>query len=128
MHASIAAGKPVEVEEVASLADSLGGGIGLSNRFTFALCRDLLDDVILVSEDEIYRAMQALFFEDRLVAEGASVVGLAAVMSGKAGRLAGPVATLITGRNVDMGQFMAVTAGEPVDLGGIRTGGGAHGT
>lgn len=127
MHASLAAGKPVEVEEVASLADSLGGGIGLSNRFTFALCRDLLDDVILVSEDEIYRAMQALFFEDRLVAEGAGVVGLAAVMSGKAGRLAGPMATLITGRNVDMGQFMAVMRGEPVELGGIRTGGGAHG-
>ena len=29
MHASIRAGHPVEVEEVASLADSLGGGIGL---------------------------------------------------------------------------------------------------
>lgn len=127
MHASIAAGRPVDVEEVASLADSLGGGIGLSNRYSFALCRDLLDDIILVSEDEIYRAMQVLFFEDRMVAEGASVVGLAAVLSGKTGRPNGPVATLITGRNVDMGQFRQVINGEPVDLAGFKTSGGAYG-
>jgi threonine dehydratase len=29
---------------VASLADSLGGGIGMDNRLSFPLCRDLLDD------------------------------------------------------------------------------------
>ena len=74
---------PVEVEEVASLADSLGGGIGMANRLTFAMCRDLLDEVVLVTEDEIYHAMQVLYYEDRIVAEGACVVGLAAVLNGK---------------------------------------------
>ncbi len=53
MAASLRAGRPVEVAEIASLADSLGGGIGLGNRVTFALCRTLLDDVVLVSEGEI---------------------------------------------------------------------------
>ena len=38
MAESLLAGKPVEVEEVASLADSLGGGIGLNNRYTFSMC------------------------------------------------------------------------------------------
>ncbi|HET7409147.1 MAG TPA: hydroxyectoine utilization dehydratase EutB, partial [Paracoccaceae bacterium] len=102
MHASLTAGRPVEVEEVPSLADSLGGGIGLSNRLTFALCRDLLDDVVLVGEAEIYRALQALYYEDRIVCEGASAVGVAALQSGRLPRLTGPVATIVTGRNLDM--------------------------
>jgi ectoine utilization protein EutB len=119
MMASIAAGKPVEVEEVESLADSLGGGIGLDNRYTLALCRGLLDDVVLVSETEIYQAMQALYNEDRLVAEGASVVGLAAIMSGRLRLASGPVATILTGRNVDMRVFTDIISGRDVQLGDV---------
>ncbi|MGF6485639.1 threonine dehydratase [Paraburkholderia sp. JPY419] len=44
MHASLAVGQPVLVEEVDTLADSLGGGIGLENRYTYALTRDLIDE------------------------------------------------------------------------------------
>lgn len=120
MHASIEAGRPVEVEEVESLADSLGGGIGLDNRLSYALCRDLLDDVILVREEEIYRAMQALYFEERMVAEGACVVGIAALMAGKLPRPNGPIATIITGRNVDMAVFTRVVTGQDVTLGDYR--------
>ena len=117
MHASIRAGRPVEVAEVASLADSLGGGIGLSNDLTFPICRDLLDDIVLVSEDEIRDAMQALYFEDRMVAEGASVVGIAAALAGKLPAFDGPVATVITGRNLDMALFTRIMAGEDVRIG-----------
>ncbi|TNF21658.1 MAG: hydroxyectoine utilization dehydratase EutB [Rhodobacteraceae bacterium] len=126
MQAALAAGHPVEVAEVASLADSLGGGIGLDNRLSFPLCRDLLDEVVLVSEAEIYHAVQVLFYEDRLVAEGASVVGLAACLSGKV-RLEGPAATVITGRNLDMGQFLAVVTGQDVTLGETVVKGRAYG-
>lgn len=127
MKASLDAGHPVEVEEVPSLADSLGGGIGLSNRLSFAMCRDLLDDVILVSEEEIYRAMQTLYYEDSHVAEGACVVGIAALLSGKLGALQGPVATLITGRNVDMHQFTQVISGQDVTLGDVTIRGSSYG-
>ncbi|MBC01047.1 MAG: hydroxyectoine utilization dehydratase EutB [Rhodobacteraceae bacterium] len=120
MQASIAAGHPVEVVEVESLADSLGGGIGLDNRLSFALCRDLLDEVILVREEEIYRAMQALYFEERMVAEGACVVGIAALMAGKLPTAKGPIATIITGRNVDMEVFTRVVTGQDVTLGDLR--------
>lgn len=118
MYESIRAGKPVEVEEVPSLADSLGGGIGMENRLSFPLCRDLLDEIVLVSEDEIYHAMQVLYYEDRIVAEGACVVGMAAVLSGRI-KLDGPTATIVTGRNLDMPTFTRVVTGQDVQLGDI---------
>ena len=116
MYESLRAGHPVEVEEVPSLADSLGGGIGLRNRLSFPLCRDFLDEVVLVTEEEIYRAMQAVYFEDRIVCEGACVVGIAAVQAGKI-RLSGPAAAIITGRNLDMRVHADIMAGRDVRLG-----------
>lgn len=127
MHQSIRAGRPVEVEEVPSLADSLGGGIGMGNRLSFPLCRDLLDDCVLVTEEEIYDAMQTLYFEDRMVAEGASVVGIAAIKSGRLPAFAGPVATVLTGRNVDMASFTEIVNGGAVGLGDIEIEGRAYG-
>ncbi|MDR0810137.1 MAG: hydroxyectoine utilization dehydratase EutB [Gemmobacter sp.] len=126
MRESLAAGRPVMVTEHASLADSLGGGIGLENRLTFPLCRELLDEVVLVSEEEIRDAMQALYYEDRIVAEGASVVGLAATLAGKV-RLSGPAATIITGRNLDMATFTAIMAGQDVRIGDLVVKGKPYG-
>ncbi|NHQ75169.1 hydroxyectoine utilization dehydratase EutB [Roseovarius gahaiensis] len=118
MHESIKAGHPVEVQELPSLADSLGGGIGLDNRLSFPMCRDLLDQIVLVTEEQIYHAMQVLYYEDRIVAEGACVVGLAAVLAGKI-TLDGPTATIITGRNLDMPTFTRIVTGQDVTLGDV---------
>lgn len=117
MQASLAAGRPVEVREVASLADSLGGGIGLGNRWSFAICRRLVDEMILVSEAEIYRAMRTLFLEQKLVTEGAGAVGPAALLAGKL-EVVGPTAMIVSGNNVDPDQFLAIAGGRPVDIGG----------
>lgn len=119
MHLSLAAGHPVEVEEVASLADSLGGGIGQGNRLSFPLCRAHLDETVLVTEEEIYRALQTIYYEDRIVCEGACVVGIAAVLSGKIAPQ-GPTATIITGRNIDMARHAAIMQGRDVVLGDYR--------
>jgi threonine dehydratase len=116
MQASLSAGRPVEIEEVATLADSLGGGIGLGNRWTFAICRALVDQTILLSEPEIYRGMRALFLEQRLVTEGAAAVGPAALLAGKL-KLDGPTAMIISGNNVDPEQFLAVAGGQAVQVG-----------
>lgn len=126
MFEALRAGRPVEVGEVASLADSLGGGIGLDNRLTLSLCRDLLDDTVLVTEEEIYDAMQTLYYEDRIVAEGASVVGIAALKAGKLPTFDGPVATIVTGRNVDMATFTDIVAGRDVILGDLTLKGRAY--
>lgn len=111
MYASIEAGRPVAVPEPPSLADSLGGGIGLDNRCTFGLCRDLLDSIILLSEAEIAAGMRALYREQRLIAEGAGAVGPAAILAGGAGDLPGPVVCIISGNAVDMDVFTAVVNG-----------------
>jgi threonine dehydratase len=125
MAESIRAGHPVEVTEHASLADSLGGGIGRENRLSFPLCRDLLDNVVLVTEEDIRDAMQVLYFEDRMVAEGGAVVGLAAVLSGKV-KASGPMATIVTGRNLDMEVFTRIVTGQDVRLGDYTLKGRAH--
>jgi threonine dehydratase len=117
MHESLRAGHPVEVTEVASLADSLGGGIGLHNRLSFPLCRTFLDDTILVTEEEIYRALQTVYYEDRIVCEGACVVGVAAMLAGRLPALPGPTATVITGRNLDMRVHADIMQGRDVALG-----------
>lgn len=127
MHESLRAGHPVEVEELPSLADSLGGGIGMDNRLSYPICRELLDETFLVTEEEIYHAMQVLFYEDRLVAEGGSVVGLAATLAGRLPKAEGPVATIVTGRNLDMHLFHSIMAGESITLGNKRIGGQEYG-
>ncbi len=127
MYESIRAGHPVEVPEYASLADSLGGGIGLENRLSYPLCRDLLDDTVLVTEEDIRRAMQVMFYEDRIVAEGASVVGQAALLAGKIAMPKGPVGTIVTGRNLDMASFARIMVGEDVEIGDLLVKGQAYG-
>jgi threonine dehydratase len=102
MKASLDSGRPMQVEEVASLADSLGGGIGLDNAVTFEMCRALLDDVVLLTEEEIAAGIRHAYAAEREVIEGAAAVGIAALLSGRLGRLSGPVAVILSGRNVDM--------------------------
>lgn len=119
MQASLMTGRPVKVEELPTLADSLGGGIGLRNRWTFDLCRNLVDDVVLLDESDIYRGMRVLLLEERLVAEGAAAVGHAALLAGKV-KLDRPAAIIVSGQNAPMEQVLAIGRGEPVTLGGLE--------
>ncbi|APG87706.1 threonine dehydratase (plasmid) [Sinorhizobium americanum CCGM7] len=112
MQASLAAGKPVLVEEQPSLADSLGGGIGLDNRVTFRMCRELLDDIILLTEGEIAAGMRHAYAEEREIVEGAGAVGIAALLAGKINDIDGPIAVILSGRNVHMGLHLSVMNGE----------------
>ena len=111
MKASLDAGRPVAVEELPTLADSLGGGIGLDNRLTFAMCRDLLDGVILLSEDEIAAGIRHAYEHEREILEGAGAVGIAALLAGKVAAN-GPVVVVISGRNIDMALHRKIVCGE----------------
>ncbi|RWN26605.1 MAG: hydroxyectoine utilization dehydratase EutB [Mesorhizobium sp.] len=115
MKASLDAGQPVLVEELPTLADSLGGGIGLDNRLTFAMCRDLLDDVVLLSEDEIAAGIRHTYAQEREIVEGAGAVGIAALLAGKV-KSDGPVVVLLSGRNIDMDAHRRIVCGEAPSL------------
>lgn len=100
MAASLAAGVPTDVQEVETLADSLGGGIGPDNHLTFPMCRDLLDDVILLSEDEIAAGIRHAAKIEGEIVEGAGAIGIAALLAGKI-RPDGPTVVIVSGGNID---------------------------
>lgn len=108
MYHSLQAGHPVQMPEEETLADSLLGGIGLDNGYTFALVQRLVDDVILVSEEEIARAMAFLLREEHVVAEGAAAVGVAALLADKTSGLGQNIAVIISGGNVALDTLMRV--------------------
>lgn len=107
MQASLEAGKPINVEELDTLADSLGGGIGLDNRWTFAMCRALLDDVIQLDEEEIAAGIRHAATQEGEIIEGAAAVGIAALLAGKI-KPSGPTAIIISGGNIDPEQHRAI--------------------
>jgi threonine dehydratase len=110
MAKSLAAGHPVEIEELETLADSLGGGIGLDNHWTFRMCRDLLDDVVLLSEAEIAAGVRYAWKVEGEIVEGAGAVGIAALLAGKI-KPAGPTAIILSGGNIDMALHQAIVDG-----------------
>jgi len=95
------AGKPVEVAELPTLADSLGGGIGLDNRWTFNIVRELVDDFILLSEEEIADGIRHAYFDEQIVLEGGGSVGIAALLADKI-KTTGKTIVLLSGKNIDM--------------------------
>ena len=101
MQASLQAGQPVEVEELPTLADSLGGGIGLANRWTFDMVRAHVDEVVLLTEAEIAAGIRFAYQEEREIVEGAAAVGIGAILAGKV-KPAGPAAIVLSGRNIAM--------------------------
>jgi threonine dehydratase len=110
MKASLDAGKPIPVAEVPTLADSLGGGIGLSNEYTFRMCSDLLDDVVMLTEAEIAAGIRHAYAIEREIVEGAGAVGIAAILAGKV-RLDGETVVLLSGRNIDMDLHRSIVCG-----------------
>ena len=111
MYESQRAGKPVPVDEAPSLADSLTGSLGLENHYTFDLVRDHVDDMLLVSEEQIADAIRHAYRQERLIVEGGASVGIAALLNGLAGDIGAKAAVVISGGNIDMDKFDRVVNG-----------------
>lgn len=109
------AGRPVSVEELPTLADALGGGIGLDNRYTFRMVRDLVDDFVTVTEAEIAAAVRHAYWSEHQVVEGSGSVGIAALLAGKV-RDAGVTLALVSGGNIDTRLHKRIIDGEDVDV------------
>ena len=115
MYECIKAGQYVEVEELPTLADSLGGGIGANNQYTFNIVRGLVDEYVLVSETEIAEAIRHAYWKERQVLEGSGSVAIAAVLSGKL-KPKGKTVLFCCGGNIDMSVHHRIISGEDVDV------------
>ena len=105
MYKSLKAGKPVDVEEEETLADCLGGSIGLDNKYTFKIAQDTIDDFILIDEDKIAEGIKLNFEKHKLVTEGAAATGVMVVKDNMSEHLGKNIISLICGGNIDSELF-----------------------
>ena len=75
LHAALAAGKRVELEQVGLFAD--GVAVRLIGKETFRVARQRVDEVVLVSTDEICAAVKDIFDDTRGIAEPAGALAVA---------------------------------------------------
>lgn len=101
MYQSIEAGHPIAVAEVDSLADSLQGGIGLQNDHSFEMVRDLVDELVLVTEEQIAIAMAEAVIEERMILEGAGATPIAALLNKDRDLFGDHIALIASGAMVD---------------------------
>jgi threonine dehydratase len=99
---SLKAGRVVDINEEASLADALIGGLNRENQFTFPMVQKYVDSTILVSEDEIAAGMLFALREHQIVLEGGAAVGISALQAGKAPKLGKNVVIVLSGANVSL--------------------------
>jgi threonine dehydratase len=97
---AVKAGEPVLVEARATLADGIR--VRQVGSLAFPIIRDLVEDIVLVEEEEIAKAMLLLLERKRVIAEGAGAAPLAALISGKVKAREGSLVVLVvSGGNVD---------------------------
>jgi threonine dehydratase len=101
MHESLRAGRIVERESKPTLSDGTAGGVE-RGAITFDLCREVVDESVLVSEEEIRQAVRIVIERHRLLVEGAAGVAVAGLLKQQR-RLAGSdVAVVLCGANIDI--------------------------
>jgi len=99
---SLAAGHPVKAARMATMADGIA--VGLPGDVTFPIVRDLVDEVVTVSEASLSRAALFLLERAKLVVEPAGAAATAYLLDRAAGDgppLEGPVVTILSGGNID---------------------------
>ena len=104
MYRSFEAGSPQSIDAVRTIADSLGAP--RCEPYSFALNKQFVDEVVLVSDDQIRDAMRLLFRSAKLVVEPAGAAALAALMYPLRERLEGKsVGLVVCGANIDAESF-----------------------
>ena len=81
-----------------TICEGLAGGFGI---VPFQIARDLIDKVVIVSEEEIYEAIYTLLDLTQLVVEGSAAVGVAALLFDKVNLKGRKVVAVISGGNID---------------------------
>jgi threonine dehydratase len=100
MDLALAAGHPVTLERVDTIADGIA--VKQVSPLTLAHAQAFIDDIVTVDDEEISRALVLLLERAKAVVEPAGAAALAAVLAGRVGGVPGsPVAVILSGGNVD---------------------------
>jgi len=100
MTLSLQAGKVTELKKIKTIADGLRSNH--PGRLAFTIVKKYVDDIILVTDEEIGLALKTLLLEDKFLAEPSGVATLAAILAGKVPFAGRKVAAVVSGGNVDI--------------------------
>src|SRR5439155_17131490 len=110
MHEALAAGKPVDVSPQ-SIADGLAAPF--AGEHGLGICRQPVEQIVLVSEDELKQGMRFLYTRAKLAVEPAGAAAVAALMAGKIPLEPRETAVaVVSGGNVATETTVAILAGE----------------
>lgn len=117
---SFRSGKVTRTEQVTTIADGIA--VKQPGELTFQIIRELVDDMVVVEDEAISRAIVLLIERSKLVVEGAGAVGLAALLERKISHKGGRVGLLLSGGNIDLNllgkiiQYGMISAGRYLAL------------
>ena len=108
MKASYDAGRILEHYEAPTIAD--GCAVKIPGNLTFEIVKDLVDEIVTVSEEELEVAMKDLLQRGKAVVEGAGALATAALLAGKVDKYVQgkKVVAVISGGNVDLKRISSV--------------------
>lgn len=99
MTRSVAAGEILELPSERTLSDGTAGGIE-AGAITFDICREIVDDYVTVSEEQIADAMRAFMDSHHMLLEGAAGVAIAALIASPEPYRQQNVVVVICGANI----------------------------
>lgn len=108
MQAALEADKPVNVGKVDIFCD--GTAVRQIGDIAFEVVRELFDDIITVSNEEVCAAIALLWESLRCISEPSGAMGVAAAIKDKAAQRGERALTVLTGANVDFGQISMIAA------------------
>ena len=100
MHLSLSKGKIAELENINTIADGLRSN--KPGNLAFSIVKRYVEDILLVSDDEIRMALKILLMEDKFLAEPSGAVAMAALLSGRFPHKNMKIAIVVSGGNVDL--------------------------
>lgn len=109
MYESMRKNEMVEMETYPTLADTCGGGVDLDS-ITLELCQRYVDEIVLLTEDEIAAAIRLLFEQHRLVVEGSGALSVGALLKRQDQFKGKKVVAVVCGRNIDLDVFKRIIA------------------
>jgi threonine dehydratase len=106
---SLAAGRITTIDVGETIADGLSGNLDPETP-TFEIVRQRVRRVVVVSEEEVVAAMRDVAHHERLIVEGAAAAAVAGIASRKIDVGNRKAVVVVSGANIDLGKWCALTA------------------